>query len=150
MQISRANSRARWRRALYCWPTAEGKVDLGRTRTRTNTNPYDTKAIAVGRSGCACGAQKVRVYRGGVGRRGRRVALVCVCCQKGGGQAKFLACCNWSYRYITQRCRTLIHTPPGAHQARARYFTLLFPFESKQLSPPRLGASRRDFWVGVQ
>jgi hypothetical protein len=26
-----------------------------------NTNPYDTKAIAVSRSGCACGAQKVRV-----------------------------------------------------------------------------------------
>jgi hypothetical protein len=29
-------------------------------RTRTNTNPHDTKAIAVGRSGCACGAQKVK------------------------------------------------------------------------------------------
>jgi hypothetical protein len=28
------------------------------------TNPYDTKAIAVGRSGCACGAQKVRVCWG--------------------------------------------------------------------------------------
>jgi hypothetical protein len=32
-----------------------------RTRTRTNTNPYDTKASAVVRSGCACGAQKVGV-----------------------------------------------------------------------------------------
>jgi hypothetical protein len=40
--------------------------------TRTNTNPYDTKAISVGRSGCACGAQKVGVCWGGVGRRGRR------------------------------------------------------------------------------
>jgi hypothetical protein len=26
-----------------------------------DTNPYDTKAIAVDRSGCACGAQKVIV-----------------------------------------------------------------------------------------
>jgi hypothetical protein len=42
-------------------------------RTRTNTNPFDTKAIAVGRSGCACGAQKVRACWGGVGRRGCRV-----------------------------------------------------------------------------
>jgi hypothetical protein len=47
-------------------------------RTRTNTNPDDTKAIAVGRSGCACGAQKVRMCWGGVGRRRCRVALVCV------------------------------------------------------------------------
>jgi len=31
-----------------------------RTRTRIYTNPYDTKTIAVGRSGCACGVQKVR------------------------------------------------------------------------------------------
>ena len=44
----------------------------------TNTNPYDIKAIAVGRSGCACGVQKVIVCWGGVGRRGCRVALVCV------------------------------------------------------------------------
>jgi hypothetical protein len=48
------------------------------TRSRANTNPYDTKAIAVGRSGCACGAQKVRVCWGGVGRRRCRVALMCV------------------------------------------------------------------------
>ena len=34
-----------------------------------NTNPYDTKAIALSGSGCAYG---------GVGRRGCRVALVCV------------------------------------------------------------------------
>ena len=42
----------------------------------SNTNPYDTKVIAVGRSGCACGAQQVRVCWGGVGRRGCRVAPV--------------------------------------------------------------------------
>jgi hypothetical protein len=47
-----------------------------RTRTRTNTNPYDTKAIAVGRSGCACGAQKVGVCWGGVGRCGCRVMMM--------------------------------------------------------------------------
>jgi hypothetical protein len=53
-------------------------LDMTRTRTRSNTNPYDTKEIAVGRSGCACGVQKARVCWGGVGRRGCRVALVCV------------------------------------------------------------------------
>jgi hypothetical protein len=48
------------------------------SHANANTNPYDTKAIAVGRSGCACGMQKVRVCWGGVGRRRCRVALVCV------------------------------------------------------------------------
>jgi hypothetical protein len=48
---------------------------LARTRTRTNTSPYDTRAIAVGRSGCACGAQKVRVCWAGVDRDGPRAPL---------------------------------------------------------------------------
>jgi hypothetical protein len=49
-----------------------------RSRTRTNTSPYDTKAIALGRirSGRTCGARKFRVHWGGVGSRGCRVALV--------------------------------------------------------------------------
>ena len=45
----------------------------------TNTNPYGTKTVAVGTSGCACGAQQVKVRWYGVGRRGCHVALVCVC-----------------------------------------------------------------------
>jgi hypothetical protein len=45
-------------------------------RIRANTNhrktesPYDTEAIAVGRSKCARGAQKVMVCWAGVDRRG--------------------------------------------------------------------------------
>jgi len=41
-----------------------------------NSNLDDTKAIGVGRSGCACGAQKVRVWWGGVGRHRCYVVLV--------------------------------------------------------------------------
>jgi hypothetical protein len=37
--------------AAYCFPAIHTPL-LVRTRTRTKTNPYDTKAIAVGRSGC--------------------------------------------------------------------------------------------------
>jgi NADPH:quinone reductase-like Zn-dependent oxidoreductase len=33
-------------------------ADFVVSRTRTNTNPRDTKAVAVGRSGCACSVQK--------------------------------------------------------------------------------------------
>jgi hypothetical protein len=44
----------------------------------TNTNPYVIKAIAVGKSGCACGTQKVIVYPDGVERvsRGARVCVL--------------------------------------------------------------------------
>ena len=55
-----------------------------RTRTRTNTNPYDTKAIAVGRSRRACGARKIKNMCGEGGAQCEcRVAPVFgVCCVK--------------------------------------------------------------------
>jgi hypothetical protein len=41
-------------------PPAAAPAAAAVSRTRANTSPYDTKGVAVGRSGCSCGAQKVR------------------------------------------------------------------------------------------
>jgi hypothetical protein len=65
--------------ALYA-PFAILKPKNRKTEKPKNRNPYGTKAIAVGRNVCACGAQQVKGRGGGVGRRGCRVAFGCVCC----------------------------------------------------------------------
>jgi hypothetical protein len=49
-----------------------GELELELIQTHMTQKPWLCS------SGCACGAQKVRVCWGGVGRRGCRVALVCV------------------------------------------------------------------------
>lgn len=51
---------------------SEGELELKQIQTHMAQKPF------VGRSGCAFGAQKVRVRWGGLGGRGCRVALVCV------------------------------------------------------------------------
>jgi hypothetical protein len=62
-------------RASEFWSLREGSCQLF---DLLNTNPYCTKVVAVGRSGCARGAHKIIVWWSGVGRRGCRVAIVCV------------------------------------------------------------------------
>jgi hypothetical protein len=58
-----------------------GICELRLFQTHITHKPGPEKLqIAVGRTGCACGAQKFRVRWVGVGRCGCRVAPLCVCC----------------------------------------------------------------------